>query len=68
MIEQKNNLITAKELAETLGVKLSWVYDQTRKGKLLHYKLGKYRRYIADEVVQSLRARNNQSDSSFKKQ
>ena len=62
--EQRDNLITAKQVAEKLGVRVSWVYSRTRSGKLPHYKLGKYRRYIGEEVFEALRVQQKNTDSS----
>ena len=55
MSEQGLKLISAREVALALGVPISWVYEQTRKGKLRHYKLGKYRRYKLDEILEDLK-------------
>lgn len=62
--EQRDNLITAKQVAERLGVKVSWVYAQTRAGKLPHYKLGKYRKYDGEEVFEALRVNRKNTDST----
>lgn len=57
MSEQEIKLVSAKELASILGVRISWVYEQTRQGKLRHYQLGKYRRYDLAEIMEDLRAK-----------
>lgn len=45
-------LWVASEIAQLLGVKLSWVREYTRaKDGIPHYKLGRYRRYDPDAVV-----------------
>jgi excisionase family DNA binding protein len=36
------SLMTAAEVAELLGVPVSWVYEQSRRGRI---PLGRYRRY-----------------------
>jgi excisionase family DNA binding protein len=38
-------LLTAKEVAERLAVKESWVRSATRSGAIPHVKLGRYQRY-----------------------
>jgi excisionase family DNA binding protein len=44
-------LLTAAELAERLKVPKSWVYAETRAGRLPHVRLGpRYRRYRADVI------------------
>jgi excisionase family DNA binding protein len=43
-------LLTAKEVAELLAVKESWVREATRAGRLPHLQLGRYRRYQASAI------------------
>jgi len=43
--------LTAKELAKTLKVPLSWVRYQTHIGAIPHEKLGKYVRFNLDGVL-----------------
>ncbi len=43
-------LLTAREVAERLAVKESWVREATRAGRLPHLKLGRYRRYRWPEI------------------
>jgi excisionase family DNA binding protein len=43
--EPNGNLLTADQVAELLNVPTSWVYAETRAGRLPHVKLGRYRRY-----------------------
>ena len=43
-------LLTANDLAEKLAVPKSWVYAETRAGRLPHVPLGRYRRYREDAV------------------
>jgi excisionase family DNA binding protein len=45
-----DRLLTAQEVAEILAVKLSWVREATRDGRLPHICLGRYRRYRRDEI------------------
>jgi len=45
-----DRLLTAQEVAEILAVKLSWVREATRAGRLPHIALGRYRRYRRSEI------------------
>ena len=38
-------LLTAGEVAAVLGVPVSWVYEQSRRGRIPTVTLGRYRRY-----------------------
>jgi excisionase family DNA binding protein len=38
-------LLTAHEVGDMLGVPVSWVYAESRAGRLPHICLGRYRRY-----------------------
>lgn len=40
-----DRLLTAPEVAEILGVPCSWVYEQSRNGRIPTVTLGRYRRY-----------------------
>jgi hypothetical protein len=58
-------LLTPAQLAERLQVKKSWVYEQTRtRGSvrdpdpLPHIRLGKYRRFVWDDVWAWVQRRN----------
>jgi excisionase family DNA binding protein len=45
------DLLTAAEVAERLSVPTSWVYAETRAGRIPHIRLGpRYRRYRADAI------------------
>ncbi|MGH7718976.1 MAG: helix-turn-helix domain-containing protein [Gemmatimonadaceae bacterium] len=51
------SLVTAQEVAELLGVPASWVYEQSRRGRIPTVTLGRYRRYrveAIEEWVQTL--------------
>ena len=53
-----DRLIDAKALAKRLGVPASWVYDHTRPGQpnpLPHYRIGRYVRFDAEEILALLR-------------
>lgn len=53
------SLLKASEVAEMLGVPVSWVYEQSRRGRIPTVTLGRYRRYrpeaIEEWVVQTER-------------
>lgn len=39
------SLLTANEVADLLGVPASWIYEQSRRGRIPTVTLGRYRRY-----------------------
>ena len=43
-------LLTAGQVAKLLGVPTSWVYEQSRKGRIPTVTLGRYRRYRAEAI------------------
>ena len=43
-------MMTARQVAELLGVHENWVYDQAAGGDLPSYKIGGSRRFQPDEV------------------
>jgi excisionase family DNA binding protein len=43
-------LLTAEEVAAFLAVKISWVREATRDGRLPHLRLGRYRRYRLSDI------------------
>ena len=43
-------LLTAHEVAELLGVPTSWVYAQSRSGRIPTVNLGRYRRYRREAI------------------
>ena len=43
-------LLTAEQVGELLGVPKSWVYEQSRKGRIPTVTLGRYRRYRAEAI------------------
>jgi excisionase family DNA binding protein len=54
------SLMTAAEVAELLGVPVSWVYEQSRRGRIPTVTLGRYRRYrrgAIDQWIGELEAR-----------
>lgn len=44
------SLLTAAEVAELLGVPVSWVYEQSRRGRIPTVTLGRYRRYRREAI------------------
>lgn len=44
-------LLTAGEVAELLGVPRSWVYEQSRLGRIPTVTLGRYRRYRFEAIA-----------------
>ncbi len=45
-----SSLLTAAEVAELLGVPTSWVYGQSRAGRIPTVRLGRYRRYRPEAI------------------
>lgn len=45
-----DRLLTAAEVAAMLHVTKSWVYDQTRRHRMPHVRLGRYVRYRRSAV------------------
>jgi excisionase family DNA binding protein len=43
-------LLTAEEVAELLGVSATWVYEQSRAGRIPTVRLGRYRRYRPEAI------------------
>ena len=44
------SLMTAKEVGRLLGVPASWVYEQSRSGRIPTVNLGRYRRYRREAI------------------
>lgn len=42
--------MTASDVAEILGVPTSWVYEQSRRGRIPTVTLGRYRRYRPEAI------------------
>jgi len=47
------HLLTPEKLAGRLKVPVSWVYEQSRQGKIPSHKLGRYIRFDLHEVLAS---------------
>lgn len=45
------SLLTADQVARMLGVPKSWVYEQSRKGRIPTVTLGRYRRYRSEAIA-----------------
>lgn len=43
-------LLSAEEVAQRLGMGVDWVYAETRRGRIPHIKLGRYRRYRSSAI------------------
>lgn len=43
-------LLTADEVGDLLGVPTSWVYEQSRAGRIPTVTLGRYRRYRREAI------------------
>ncbi len=59
MIDQNMNLLTVDDLAKQLRVKPSWIYGETRKtgkGSIPRIRVGKYLRFRLEEVIDWLKA------------
>lgn len=49
----QSELYTSEQLAEKLKVPLSWVYEQSRQGKIPTHRVGRYIRFDVREVLES---------------
>ncbi len=49
------SLLTATQVAELLGVPTSWVYEQSRAGRIPTVTLGRYRRYRREAIEEWLK-------------
>ncbi len=50
MATGNGSLLTAKDVADMLGVPCSWVYQQSRAGRIPTVPLGRYRRYRREAI------------------
>jgi len=46
-------LLEPETLAERLKVPVSWVYEQSRQGKIPTHRIGRYIRFDLSEVIES---------------
>jgi excisionase family DNA binding protein len=49
-VRAANSLLTAEEVGRLLGVPRSWVYEQSRRGRIPTVALGRYRRYRRESI------------------
>lgn len=47
-----SRLLTAHEVADLLAVRVSWVRENTRNGRLPNIMLGRYRRYRREAILE----------------
>ena len=57
-------LLTPEELATALKVPLSWIYEQSRLGKLPTIRIGKYIRFDLDTVLLKLKGGSDGKDQA----
>jgi excisionase family DNA binding protein len=50
LVGVSGSLLTADQVAQMLGVPKTWVYEQSRKGRIPTVTLGRYRRYRAEAI------------------
>lgn len=63
------SLMTAGEVAGLLGVPISWVYEQSRRGRIPTVTLGRYRRYRREAIerwVEGLEGAQRGRDRAFR--
>jgi excisionase family DNA binding protein len=46
----EDRLLTAEDVAEITGMRVDWIYRQTREGKLKAVRMGRYYRYRRSTV------------------
>lgn len=46
------SMMTARQVAELLGVHENWVYDRAASGDLPSYKIGGIRRFVREQVLE----------------
>jgi excisionase family DNA binding protein len=52
-MSSKTELLEPEVLAERLKVPVSWVYEQSRQGKIPTHRIGRYIRFDLLEVIES---------------
>ena len=50
MADMSESLLTADQVGQLLGVPRSWVYEQSRAGRIPTVTLGRYRRYRREAI------------------
>jgi excisionase family DNA binding protein len=51
--DKSEELLSADELASKLKVPVSWVYEQSRTGRIPTHRIGKYVRFKLSEVIKN---------------
>jgi excisionase family DNA binding protein len=62
-----DRLLDAPEVAELLGVPVSWVRAETRAGRMPHVQLGRYRRYSESDLRAWLESLTNGGPPGWRK-
>jgi excisionase family DNA binding protein len=52
----ERELLTAEEVAALLGIGVDWVWEQARKGRIPHIRLGRFRRFRRQAIQDRLDA------------
>jgi len=50
LVDMNGSLLNADQVAQMLGVPKTWVYEQSRKGRIPTVTLGRYRRYRVETI------------------
>jgi excisionase family DNA binding protein len=56
-------LLDAEEVGELLGVPKSWVWEQSRQGRIPTVRLGRYRRYRREAIERWIEEREDEGRS-----
>ena len=51
LVGMSGSLLTAEQVAQILGVPKTWVYEQSRRGRIPTVTLGRYRRYRKEAIA-----------------
>ena len=57
--ERPSRLLEPQEVAEYLGMKVRWVYEEAKAGRLPHVRLGRYVRFRQESIDAWLEARES---------
>ncbi len=52
----ERELLAAEEVAALLGIGVNWVWEQARKGRIPHIRLGRFRRFRRQAIQDWLEA------------
>jgi excisionase family DNA binding protein len=61
-----SRLMTAGEVAQLLGVPKTWVYQQSRRGRIPTVTLGRYRRYRREAIQDWLQELEDEAGATRK--